>query len=461
MTARSVCLVGFSVLILGAYMTFPSPARAGELDGVWRSDGYGFLLEIDGKRLRLFETTAVSCIPSMTALLVDSTAPRAEAAFKIENAPVTFYVTAGPTPDVKCIGAPFAASTMLCRRLDRRPEILNRKAENTPVANFDVFWATYAENYPFFVLHGTDWTAVREKYRPRVTATTTPEQLFDILREMIEPFHDAHTFLNAPLIKKRYGGTRPNPHPLGIKDQARATEIIKKHIQGELRSGCNNQLAFGELTDSVGYLRIKAFAGYGGGGDFDKGAEALETALDKALADAAKWRGLVIDVRQNGGGSDVYGVMVASRLTSREYLAFAKKARNDPNDTSKFTPLQPMQARVGRKPRFEGKVVLLTGPNSVSAAETFTMALMGRTPAVTRIGEHTQGVFSDVLGRRLPNGWRFGLPNEIFVSENGQAFDGPGIPPDIAVPVFSKEDLEKGRDGALEKALEVLAKEKP
>jgi C-terminal processing protease CtpA/Prc len=112
--------------------------------------------------------------------------------------------------------------------------------------------------------------------------------------------------------------------------------------------------------------------------------------------------------------------------------------------------------RVGKQPRFTGKIILLTGRNSVSAAETFTMALMGRTPAVTRVGENTQGVFSDVLGRRLPNGWRFGLPNEIFLTEAGKTFDGPGIPPDIAVPVFPREDLQQGRDSCLDKALELL-----
>ena len=77
----------------------------------------------------------------------------------------------------------------------------------------------------------------------------------------------------------------------------------------------------------------------------------------------------------------------------------------------------------------------------MSAAETFTQALMNRVPPVVRVGENTQGVFSDVLGRRLPNGWRFGLPNERFVT-NGRSYDGPGIAPDVNVPVFPATDLE-------------------
>jgi C-terminal processing protease CtpA/Prc len=74
---------------------------------------------------------------------------------------------------------------------------------------------------------------------------------------------------------------------------------------------------------------------------------------------------------------------------------------------------------------------------------------------VTRIGQNTQGVFSDVLGRRLPNGWRFGLPNERFVTD-GKTYDGTGIPPTIRVPVFTPDDLESRRDSAIERALVVL-----
>jgi hypothetical protein len=50
----------------------------------------------------------------------------------------------------------------------------------------------------------------------------------------------------------------------------------------------------------------------------------------------------------------------------------------------------------------------------VSAAETFTQALMRRRPKIVRVGENTQGVFSDVLGRRLPNGMAARLTRPVF-----------------------------------------------
>ena len=118
---------------------------------------------------------------------------------------------------------------------------------------------------------------------------------------------------------------------------------------------------------------------------------------------------------------------------------------------------KPSLSMLSSRPGFRGPVVLLTSSDSVSAAETFTMAVFGRQPHVIRVGANTQGVFSEVLDRTLPNGWSFGLPIEIYRTKDGKAFDGLGVPPDIAVPISTAEDLASGRDSAIDKALELFA----
>jgi hypothetical protein len=446
----------FKFAALAAAVLLPAAVRADGLDGFWRSDGYGLVFEISGNKLRGYQVTKISALPSSSAHRLNETPAGVEAVFELDEAPLKISVTPGPTADSRYFGGQGAASRMVLRKLPARPDVLDKKPANTPQGNFDVFWQTFAEQYPFFALHGMDWNAMRSKYRDKITDTTKPDELFTVFREMIKPLHDAHIFLQARDIKKSYHGTRPNAHPL--ENPGRVTEIIKSRLHGQMQVGCNGKIKFGMLTDRVGYVRITGFAGYTTRRDFDDWVKALDATLDQALAGADRWQGLVVDVRVNGGGSDVLGVEAASRLAIKDYLAFAKRARSDPEDPAQFTPPQETRVRVGREPRFGGKVVLLTGPDSVSAAETFTMALMGRTPAVTRVGENTQGVFSDVLGRTLPNGWRFGLPNEIFLTETGKTFDRIGIPPDIAVPVFPPEDLSKGRDSCLEKALELLSR---
>jgi C-terminal processing protease CtpA/Prc len=185
---------------------------------------------------------------------------------------------------------------------------------------------------------------------------------------------------------------------------------------------------------------------------------ALEAALDEIFSDP-DLRGLVIDVRLNFGGDDPYGLAIASRLATREYLAYTKYARADAVNRKLWTPGDPSVVRPSVRASFRGPVVELIGPLTISAGETFTQALMGRTPHVTRIGENTQGVFSDVLSRKLPNGWGFGLPNEVFRTKQGTSFDGVGIPPDIAVPVFADADVAGEKDPVMMKALDVLRKQ--
>ena len=85
---------------------------------------------------------------------------------------------------------------------------------------------------------------------------------------------------------------------------------------------------------------------------------------------------------------------------------------------------------------------------------------MGRTPRVRRIGQNTQGLFCASPDRRLPNGWTFALPNAVYRTADGMAFDVLGIPPGIEVPVFGDADVAAGKDPAMETAMRVLTDKK-
>ena len=442
------------------------------LDGLWLTDGYGELIEVQGDNLRAYEITTLSCIPSAKATRRTEASTVREIVFAGEDS--TLRIFPGSSPDTRWLHEDGSVSNILLRRTDSRPQLCDQPPADTPLANYQVFWETFSEHYPFFALRQMNWLAVDQKFRPQVTPETKPEELFRILSAMIKPLHDAHTSIRAKSIQQRFHGYRTAADPMQKKNAARIAEIIEtKYLSEGLRDFCNKQLQFGLLrsspkasasdsrdnprTGAVGYLRIHSFNGYSNDREFVKQVEVLETALDNIFADSAKLTGLVIDVRTNGGGSGVFGISIASRLATQEYLAYSKVTRNDIRDADRRTPPQPVMVHVSQRPGFRGPVVLLTSADSVSAAETFTMALLDRLPHVTRMGASTQGVFSDVLGRSLPNGWTFGLPNEIYLTKDGKAFDGPGVPPDVELPIFPAEDLANDRDSALDKVLEFLA----
>lgn len=449
-------LVGSTLLVFPASASAQARPSTESLDGLWLTEGYGELIEFQGDELRSYEVTTLSCLSAGKATRKTGMGAANEIVFAGEGD--TFRISPGTSPDTRWLHVDGSVSNILLRRTGSRPEPCGHSLGDTPLTNYQVFWQTFAEHYPFFALRKMDWPATDREFRPQVTPTTKPEDLFRILSAMIEPLHDAHTSIRAKSIQRRFHGHRPAADPMQKKNAARITEIIEKqYVRGGLRDFCNKQLQFGMLNSSTGYLRIHSFSEYSEDKEFTKQLDALENALDAIFKDAAKWTGLVIDVRINSGGSDVFGVSIASRFATQQYLAYSKVTRNDIHDPDHRTPPQAVLVHVSQRPGFHGPAVLLTSSDSISAAETFTMAILDRQPHVTRVGANTQGVFSDVLVRTLPNGWAFGLPNEIYLTKGGKAFDGPGVPPDIEVPIFPAKDLANGRDSALEKALELLA----
>jgi len=459
MTIRSSSL-NRTVLLASLFVISQPWLRAQSLEGSWSSEGYGLYFDISGDTLKAFEVTAISCLPSFTAHR-STTGTNGDVVFKVVDRPTNFILRSGKDRDRRLLHQNGAASDIVIRRQRGAPAACSTPPPDTPLTNFDVFTRTWAEQYGFFDIRKVDWPAVVAERRPNITDKTKPTELFQILKEMIEPFEDAHTSISANDIKLGFSGSRRTANWMERADRPRAFEIVEqKYVRAALRSWCNGQVQYGRLDGGVAYLRIKSFSGYGPQPGFESGLTSLEEALDAIFADASSWPGLIIDVRINGGGEDPYGLAIASRLTDAEYVAYAKQARSDPENSRRWTDAQPSVVRPTNRPSFRGPVVELIGIHSVSAAETFTQALLERTPHVRRVGENTQGVFSDVLGRRLPNGWRFGLPNERFVTKD-KSYDGPGIPPDIEVAVFPKSDLEAGRDGALEKALQLLDQRPP
>ena len=458
MIARVIAIVAF----LG---TIALPLRARSLDGIWKSEGYGEVYQVHGSKLQTFEVTTTTCVVNGTATRENATVPGREASFKHDDGD-EFFIRAGGTADHKLVHNLGSVSDVRIDRIMKLPAACEHPTPNTPQGNFEVFTRTWAENYILFDRQKPDWGASVAANRAKITDKTTPAELYDILAGMIEPFHNLHTYIDAPNLKREFHTYRPGTDRVvkGDRQEFRTKTMPgllavtdRAYLRTPLRKWCNDQVQYAHVNETTGYLRILSFSGYSRERGFANGLTALLTALDEIFSDP-KLKALIIDVRINFGGDDPYGLEIASRLATADYLAYTKVARADPVERNKWTPEDPSLVHPSARPGFRGPVVELTGPLTISAGETFTQALMGRRPHIVRIGENTQGVFSDVLGRQLPNGWRFGLPNEIYRTANGTIFDLGGIPPDIEVPVFADADVAAGKDPAMAKALEVLGR---
>ena len=443
------------------------PLQAQSVDGVWKSRGYGDVFEIHGPTAKTYQVTSTTCVSGFTAQRDPATVAGREATFTHDRDEV-FFIRVSGKRDHKLLHNEGSASDVRLDRLPRLPAVCDHPTPDTPAGNFEVFTRTWAENYILFDQKKVDWAEAVRTNQSKIRPETTPAELFDILSGMIEPLHDRHTFIEAPDLHRDFSTFRPGtdrvikgagPDVFRSKIMPALWDITdRNYVKTPLRKWCRDRVQYGHVNATTGYLRIFAFSRYADKPGFAAGLTALESALDEIFSDP-NLKALIIDVRINFGGEDPFGLAIASRLATRSYLAYTKVARVDPVDRNKWSPGDRSEVHPSTRPSFHGPVIELTGPLTISAGETFTQALMGRTPHVVRIGENTQGVFSDVLGRNCPNGWNFGLPNEVFRTAHGTTFDGAGIPPDIIVPVFADDDIAAGRDPAMAKALEMLAQE--
>ncbi|MFF4798080.1 S41 family peptidase [Streptomyces sp. NPDC001351] len=444
------------ILILAAGAAPATAAGSGPsgTDGLWRTDGYGTVLALGHGVYQEYQTTAVSCLKGDTARQTGPGTYTADG--------TTLTVRLGRDHDHARLSADSSVGHRQLLRIAALPDKCTRPTPKDPRTAFDVFWQSFEENYPFFAAKGIDWHAVRDRYRPLIHKDTTRSRLFDVFSRMVAPLHDAHVAVQDG--DRVFAQGRPGTEIPTEQLDARAKKFI---VERDLaKAPYRRDFAAGRVTyadlpgNGPGYLRVSGFGGYttADHGSYAANLAELDKALDTVLTTERTRRlpGLIIDLRINGGGSDALGIHLAERLTGRPYIAYAKRARNDPADPTRHTRPEPVPVVPAHAPRYTGPVAVLTGGSTVSAGETFTQALMDRPGRTIRIGQPTQGVFSDVMSRKLPNGMTAWLPNEEFLTHTGHTFDGTGIPPQITEPVFTSEEFVHNRDSAFDRAVNLL-----
>ncbi len=288
-------------LLLAAVVAVQSAAAPARfVDGLWATDGYGLVLDVNASRLQMFEVTRVSCIPADT-LTAGAAPPGALAAYSLAGTPLVLKIVRdNADSNAARANFGFAASDLVLHRIARKPAVCDAPTPNTPLSNFDVFTATFAEHYPFFAEKKVDWSAVVAASRAKVTASTTPAELFTILAGMILPMEDAHTGLAAPDIARSVRPVRRTSSFVPPGERAAAYKLVEPYLAAPLRPFCQGQIEFGTIGTDIGYVRIRSFSSYSRAGTFEADTDELGAALDTIFANAPAWQGLVIDVRLNG-----------------------------------------------------------------------------------------------------------------------------------------------------------------
>lgn len=194
--------------------------------------------------------------------------------------------------------------------------------------------------------------------------------------------------------------------------------------------------------------------------------------FEDSLPALRRAKGLILDLRRNGGGSSSVGWRIASWLTddslatsrwrTREHRAAMKAwgrggierhavygAMNAWYDGGLHGMIAPAEGQ-----RVTVPTVVLQEYQTGSAAEDFLIAI-DQVPHITTVGRRTNGSTGQPLFLDLPGGGSARIVTKRDTYPDGREFVGVGVIPDIEV-ANTVEDVRNGTDRQLERALEVV-----
>jgi C-terminal processing protease CtpA/Prc len=292
-----------------------------------------------------------------------------------------------------------------------------------------------------------------------VTSKTGDGELFDIFCQMLDPLNDGHVELKTKADdkgKKRYFTAEKKPRFYQEFTYPQIKKLFKTSEKTLVANG------FGRLaetqawmlrycrSETVGYMRILELEGVK--------KRKLAAALDKIALDFTGLDGFIIDIRDNPGGGDDVAIAIVNRFCDRGRVAFHRRTKIGPGEDA-FTPLKTWRIEPEGDAHFIGPIVVLTCDAVFSGGEVFALAIR-QLPYVTILGDHTNGIFSYQLEKKLPNGWEYCLSYQKYFSADMVCYEGKGVPADIEL-LNSTADTKNGADPLITAALKLLKSKRP
>lgn len=313
-----------------------------------------------------------------------------------------------------------------------------RAGTSSPETNFETLWKEFDTRYSFFEIKHINWDSLHTVYRAQVTSTTTDVQLFQIMSSMLSNLKDGHVSLTASVGTYAYTGWY-SQYPTNFL----GTAAVARYFSTDYGTIAGGYLRYAKIADSIGYLYI----GPNLLGDQTLWSQAIDVIIN-TLKDC---KGIIVDIRNNGGGNDALGNVVAGRFADQVRTYSYIRWRSGPSH-SDFTDYQAATIEPQGPQRFAKRVALLTNRRCFSSAEG-TILMMRALPNVTVIGDTTGGGSANPITLTLPNGWSYRVSRWIQYTAQKTVFEGTGLPPNIPIWIGAA-DSAAGRDAILERAIQ-------
>lgn len=293
-----------------------------------------------------------------------------------------------------------------------------------PVTNVEALWQIIDTRYCYVEQKGIDWNEVHETYiqKAEQLPSNDPVALFDLCAEMLNLLQDGHVNLYTPFDVSRCSSWY-DTYPANFNSSLQALYLKDYRVAGSLYY-CTI------AEDSIGYIYYPSFS---------SGFSATNIRwIFSAFKDC---KGLILDVRNNGGGdlSNAYKLASPFFQGNRTVGYWQHKTGPGHDDFSEMEELTSDAALIPLK--WTRPTIVLCNRRSYSATNSF-INMMRYADHVTIVGGVSGGGGGMPMSYEMPCGWtvRFSSIRMYDAEKNDIE---PGIQPDVLVNLVSsdKDDL--------------------
>lgn len=314
--------------------------------------------------------------------------------------------------------------------------LMDQDEPDNPVNVFEYLWNQVDQNYTLFDVKGIDWDSVHEVYRPKVYDDMRSDSLFRVCAAMLNTLRDGHTNLisgfdvsyNDSVFYKMYADKNMDEEVVFLNYLT-----VNHHTTGSFK---HNAIRDGK----VAYLRYSSFSN-----------EVNDMVLKYLVNYYKTCNGMILDLRQNGGGSINNVSKLLSIFDNHKQLLYQTQVKSGPGH-DEFKDAETVYAAdsslLGQKP-YTKPVAVLIDRGSYSSASFFAICAMAF-DNVKLFGDYSGGGLGLPNGGILPNGWAYRFSVTRTLANDGQNYEN-GVPPDVRV-ILDPACTAQGIDNVIEAA---------
>lgn len=312
-------------------------------------------------------------------------------------------------------------------------------ANTSPVYNFDTLWKEFDARYSFFMVKKINWDSLYTFYRAKINENTSTQELFNVMSSMLAQLRDGHVSLTTPV--GSYSYNYYSKYPANFI----STNAITPYLSKDYGTTAEGMIRFGKIENTLGYIYV--------GPSLTASSSSTISAIDMIIDSLKNMKGIIVDIRNNVGGNDALGNIIASRFADASHIYSYTQFRNGSKHTD-FTPLAASTIAPAGKAQYLKPVAVLSNRRNYSSAEG-TILMFRVLPNVTVIGDTTGGGSANPIVLTLPNSWSYRVSRWIQYTAEKEVFENKGLAPNIVCQI-SQTDFNNGRDAILEKAIQYL-----